>query len=255
MKYMGSKSRIAKHIVPIIQRYIDENNINKYVELFVGGANVIDKIKCEEKYGFDKNKYLIALLKHVQNNKPLYEEVTKELYDKARTAYNKGDISDFEDWQIGNIGFIASFNGRWFDGGYAKTGYEKTKNGLRLRNYYQEAKNNILKQQVNLSGIEFLSCDYREAIELPYDSGMVIYCDPPYQGTKQYANATEFDYDDFWNTMRKWSKYNIVIISEQSAPNDFKCIWEQEVSRSIKAKDKSKSTEKLFKWNGGVPVE
>ena len=41
---MGSKSRIAKHIVPIIQRYIDENNIDTYVEPFVGGANVIDKI-------------------------------------------------------------------------------------------------------------------------------------------------------------------------------------------------------------------
>ena len=63
MKYMGSKSRIAKHIVPIIQNYINENGIEKYVEPFVGGANVIDKVQCKEKYGFDKNKYLIALLK------------------------------------------------------------------------------------------------------------------------------------------------------------------------------------------------
>lgn len=47
MKYMGSKSRIAKDIVPILQRYIDENNIDTYVEPFVGGANVIDKIKCK----------------------------------------------------------------------------------------------------------------------------------------------------------------------------------------------------------------
>ena len=31
---MGSKSRIAKHIVPIIQNYINENNIEKYVEPF-----------------------------------------------------------------------------------------------------------------------------------------------------------------------------------------------------------------------------
>lgn len=28
------------------------------------------------------------------------------------------------------------------------------------------------------------------------------------------------------------------------------CIWEQEVSRSIKAVDKSKATEKLFKYKG-----
>ena len=48
--------------------------------------------------------------------------------------------------------------------------------------------------------------------------------------------------------MREWSHRNIVLISEQKAPNDFKCIWEQEVSRSIKATDKSKSIEKLFTY-------
>lgn len=42
---MGSKSRIAKDIVPIIQKCIDDNNLETYIEPFVGGANVIDKIK------------------------------------------------------------------------------------------------------------------------------------------------------------------------------------------------------------------
>ena len=77
----------------------------------------------------------------------------------------------------------------------------------------------------------------------------VIYVDPPYQNTKQYANATSFNYEEFWQTIRDWSKNNIVLISEQNAPEDFKCIWEQEVSRSIKANDKSRSTEKLFIYN------
>lgn len=245
---MGSKSRIAKHIVPIIQKYIDENNITTYIEPFVGGANVIDKVKCERKIGSDKNKYLIALFNRVQSGKPLLDEVPKELYDKARTAYNNGDTSSFLDWEIGNIGFLASYNGRWFDGGYAKTGYEKTKNGQRLRNYYQEAKNNILEQAPNIKDIEFGWCGYKVYNDI---SGCVIYADPPYQGAKQYANSIKFDYDEFWQTMREWSKDNIVLISEQNAPDDFECIWEQEVSRSIKATDKSKSIEKLFKYKGG----
>ncbi len=38
MKYTGSKSRIAKEIVPIIQRCIDENKLEMYVEPFIGGV-------------------------------------------------------------------------------------------------------------------------------------------------------------------------------------------------------------------------
>ena len=77
MKYMGSKSRICKYIVPIIQEYIDKNNIKKYWEPFVGGANVIDKIKCAKKVGSDKNKYLIALLNRMKQNGELFETVSK----------------------------------------------------------------------------------------------------------------------------------------------------------------------------------
>jgi DNA adenine methylase len=46
--------------------------------------------------------------------------------------------------------------------------------------------------------------------------------------------------------MRKWSENNIVIVSELQAPDDWMCLWEQEVSRSIKSQDKSKAIEKLF---------
>ena len=94
---MGSKSRVAKYIVPIIQKYIDDNEVTKYVEPFVGGANIIDKIQCKEKYGFDKNKFLIALLKRAQHYLPLYDEVNKDLYDKARNAFHNGDTTEFED--------------------------------------------------------------------------------------------------------------------------------------------------------------
>jgi len=38
IKYMGSKSRIAKYIVPILQKEIDDNNIKTYLEPFVGGG-------------------------------------------------------------------------------------------------------------------------------------------------------------------------------------------------------------------------
>ena len=85
MRYMGSKSKIAKQIVPIIQGYIDENDIKYYLEPFCGGMNVIDKIKCEHKIASDINKYLIALLS--ENNKidTLPSAVTKEQNMKIGT--------------------------------------------------------------------------------------------------------------------------------------------------------------------------
>lgn len=62
MKYMGSKNRTAKDICPILQKCIDDNHATGYLEPFVGGGNIIDKIKCKNKYGSDINPYLIALL-------------------------------------------------------------------------------------------------------------------------------------------------------------------------------------------------
>lgn len=249
VKYMGSKSRIAKHIVPIIQKYIDDNNAKYYYEPFLGGANIIDKIKCENKIGSDLNKYLIALLNQVKNKQPLYGSVSKDLYDKARIAFYNNDSLSFEDWQIGCIGFLASYNGRGFSGGYAKSGYEQTKTGERYRDYYQEAKRNILAQSDNLQDINMFAADYKDLYNTYHFNNVVVYCDPPYKNTKQYGNSKYFDYDEFWNCMREWSRNNIVLISELEAPDDFICIWKQEVSRSIKANDKSKATEKLFIYN------
>ena len=243
---MGSKSRIAKDIVPIIQNYIDKIGAKLYVEPFVGGANIIDKICCETKIGADINKYLIALLRKAQSSpEELFEEVSRELYNKARNEYNSGGTL-FEDWEIGNIGFLASYNGRFFDGGYAQPGYEKTRNGFRFRDYYQEAKNNLLKQADNLKDCLFLCGDYRGEYDYYYDGNAVIYADPPYKNTKKFSNATDFDYEEFWNMMSNLSKENVVLVSELEAPDDWICIWEKQVSRSIKATDKSVATEKLF---------
>lgn len=249
MKYMGSKARIAKDIVPIIQKCINDNNIMVYIEPFCGGCNIIDKVKCQFRYGSDKNKYLIALFNHLQNGGKLLPEVSRELYSEVRANYKLGN---YENWCVGNIGFFASYNGRWFDGGYAQAGYEKTKNGLRYRDYYRESKENIEKQMGNLSDVTLEVRDYREI--KPINTSM-IYCDPPYANTKQFANAADFDYTEFWDKVREWSIDNFVLVSELTAPDDFICIWEKSVSRSIKSTDKSRATEKLFAYKNGKYAE
>lgn len=54
MKYMGSKNRIAKDILPIILK--ERKPEQWYVEPFVGGCNIIDKVDGN-RLGSDKNKY------------------------------------------------------------------------------------------------------------------------------------------------------------------------------------------------------
>lgn len=246
MNYMGGKGRIAKYICPIIQKLIDNNNITHYYEPFVGGANIIDKIRCEFKYGSDLNKYLIALLKHVQDGNSLIEDIDKDMYNRARKDWRIGSSNEFEDWQIGNIGWLCSFSGRGFDGGYSHHGIEKKKDGTtKKRYYYQERKDNLLKQAIQpyFKDIVFSSHDYSKSI---FYSPSLIYCDPPYQNAKQFANSRSFDYEKFWNWCRENSKNNILLVSELNAPDDFEVIWETPVTRSIKASDKTQTIEKLF---------
>ena len=137
MKYMGSKAKIAKFIVLIIQQKIDESGKRIYIEPFAGGCNVIDKVEADRRIASDKNRYLMALFQHLQDGGELPEHITREEYNKVRA-----NINQFPAWYVGAVGFLASYNGRFFDGGYAGFGKDKG----RVRDYYRESKNNILNQ-------------------------------------------------------------------------------------------------------------
>lgn len=231
IKYMGSKSKIAKHIVPIIQSYIKDGTV--YIEPFVGGANVIDKINADKRYGYDINKYVIALLNYIKTGNTLPQDINRAEYSNVRANKN-----NYPDWYVGFIGICGSYNGRFFDGGYSGT--VKTKAGE--RNYCNEAIRNIVSQAKNLKGINFAEGDYKT---LDFTDA-VIYCDPPYHGTKEYLSAKNFHSNEFWEWVRKQSKKNIVIVSEQKAPSDFTAIWEQAINRTIDNASTVKAVEKLF---------
>ena len=114
MRYMGSKNRFAKELVPIIQSYITEDT-KGYLEPFVGGANVIDKIKCNNKIGCDIHKQLIALLNKAKDNvDDIPDIISEETYKEV-----KNNKESYEDWYVGLTGFCAIFGTKYF-GGYAR---------------------------------------------------------------------------------------------------------------------------------------
>ena len=116
MKYMGSKNRLAKQLLPILLK--DRYEGQYYVEPFVGGCNLIDKVDGN-RIGSDKNELLIEMWKGLQQGKERPLTISKQLYDKAREFFNKNDYSEMDKFTVGWIGFAASFNGRFFDGGYS----------------------------------------------------------------------------------------------------------------------------------------
>lgn len=82
MKYMGSKRRIAKHILPIMIEEADKKGITKWIEPFVGGANLIDKVPDRfRRVGYDFNEHVIYALKDIRDNpEQLPESVSEDEY-------------------------------------------------------------------------------------------------------------------------------------------------------------------------------
>ena len=83
MKYMGSKAKVARYIVPIIQEQIERSGYETYLEPFCGGCNVIDKIEAPQRIASDCNKYLIALMQHIQAGGELPGYIEREEYAKS----------------------------------------------------------------------------------------------------------------------------------------------------------------------------
>ena len=228
---MGSKAKYASYIVPILQDAIDKHEVNTYIECFVGGANIIDKIKC-----------LIALLNQAATNfNGVLDHYSRELWDKGKAYVKDGVMPD--DMSLADIGAIEFF-GSYNSGGFPR-GYIAPEKFFRDRDALKE-------QAPNLKGITFKAQQYYQLD--PNTHGAVIYLDPPYTGTKQYGYKRQgsiINREVFWRWVRRISRTNYVFVSEQMAPSDFDVIWEKKVNRTMSKKNKFEAYERLFVYKLG----
>ena len=238
MQYVGSKNRLSKELVPIIQSYITADT-KGYLEPFVGGANIIDKIECNNKIGVDVHEELIELLKYAQQNE-LPETISEEEYSEV-----KNNKEDYPKWYVGLVGFCGSFGAKYF-GGFAR---RYNKDGS-LFDVPRQAINSLRKQSKldGFKSVKFLHMDFRN---LPKDKikGYVIYCDPPYRDTTKYQRE-QFPYEGFYQWCKDMSKDNVVLVSEYNMPEDFECIWEKQhkisLGSGVNGKNDKNRVEKLF---------
>lgn len=218
MQYIGSKNKIAKHILPIILN--GRKPDQWYVEPFVGGANMIDKVSGL-RIGSDVHPYLIALLKALQLGWLPPTEISEEQY-----ADIKKNPDRYDDRLVGFAGFQCAFGGKWM-GTYAKN--------RRGDNYAKQGYNNMSRQAPKLEGVIFKNKSYDD-LDLPPES--IIYCDPPYGGTYQYG--TDFDSAKFWQWCRdKTDEGHAVYVSEYAAPDDFTELWSVEHRRRRRKRNRA----------------
>ena len=227
---MGSKNRHAKDLLPIILK--DRKEYQWFVEPFVGGFNMVDKVSGL-RLANDSHYYLIELYKAIQNGWIPPDNISEEDYKTIRDNHYS-----YPPYLVGFVGFGCSFSGKWF-GGYARGVSNK---GV-TRNYCLESKNNIVKQAAKLQGVVIENKNY---LDLTIPKNSIVYCDPPYQNTTKYSST--FNHEIFWNWVRKLARNkHQVFVSEYSAPNDFKCIWEKEVVSQLDINKKVKrNVERLF---------
>lgn len=233
MQYMGSKNRIAKHILPIMLADADKHNIKTWVEPFVGGANMIDKVPDSyARIGIDCNPHTIAALLAIRDFVDILPDyISREQYNRIKGA----PAEPLTSWSR----FVCSFGGR-FENGYA---VDNRRGGV---NFAQVGKRNALKQSPKIQSVEFICASYLDY--KPINS--LVYCDPPYQGTTGYKTGA-FNHEEFFEWCREAAnKGNIVYISEYNAPDDFELVWQGEIKTnfsSTRTKATHTATEKLFK--------
>ena len=242
MKYMGNKQRIANEIIQIM---LANYKGNTFVDAFCGSCAVVQDVPSNYiRVANDKNKYLIAMWRSLTICKKEFPTIiNKDIYDIARDCYHRRN-NLYEDDLVGWIGYMASFNGRFFDGGYS--GHNVTDRNGKTRDYIKENINNIQRQlkEHDFNNITWFNTDY---CDIPFIDNSLIYCDIPYRNTKQYDFSKKFDYEFFYTWCRSMrDKGHTVFVSEYDMPNDFTCIWQKEVTTAINPTKTKKSTEKLF---------
>ena len=167
MKYMGSKNRIAKHLLPIMLSECEKHGITKWVEPFVGGANMIDKVpESFERTGCDLNPHTIEALIGIRDHVDEFPNFVSEEFYKS---IKKTDAHPINSW----IRFECSFGAK-LDNGYARN--------AKGANYAQMGLNLALKQSPKIQNVKLI-CDSYENLSF---ENCLIYCDPPYQGTTGY---------------------------------------------------------------------
>lgn len=232
---LGGKQTIGKEIAAVLSHFVPESG--QYWEPFVGMASVLKSMDfVPTRMASDLQHEVIAMWKDLQNGWIPPASLTESQYNAIKHDYNApAGLRAY-------VGFGFSFGGNYFSSFKCKySEYDKGAGGRAFRG--------VMNTLPLVKDVHFFAASYDE-VKVPKSPSMLIYCDPPYEGTSgKVGNSNQrFDSDKFWKWVREQSKYHTVIVSETKAPPDFVTIWEKprHLKISVKAAKQRHMTEKLF---------
>lgn len=217
MRYMGGKSRIAKQLAEVIDRYRQPGQL--VWDAFCGGLSMsVALSKNGPVWSTDACVPLISLYRAVQNGWDPPTEVSLEEYRAAKELPDTDPMKAF-------CGFGCSFGGMWFAGKAAP----RTAGAGSAKLYSMEGSSaRILKRDcargMHIDVVDFLAVE-------PQSTAALLYLDPPYSGTQSYDGVPPFDHARFAERVGGWAQHTHVFVSEYAFPVG-ECVWSKPSSGS-----------------------
>jgi len=248
MRYVGGKFRQAKHVCFELKRR--KKLRTRYIEPMMGGGAVFAKAAplFKEAIGADVVEDLMLFWMAVRDGWTPPIEVSKDDYERL---LNEGP-SALRGW----VGFVASYNGRWW-GGYGPKAAG--------RDYLAESYRSTMKKAAGMTHADFVCCPYWEH---EVDANTAVYCDPPYEhttgnnhsgrktpeGSSDGIYGTEhFDHARFWVVMEEWvQKGALVLVHEYDAPEGWERVCTTGRVETMNHRGQSSGSRKESLWTRGV---
>ena len=215
IKWVGSKSKLLKHLLPVLCEHMD--SYDYYVEPFMGTGSVflalLDKVSPNITFVLnDSNRYLLEMFYAIRDKVDDLIKLLKDAADEYNSAadkkklyYQKRDefnvMHHNEDYSLEAIVmFMTLIKTNWYGlyrinskGEYSVPfGYAK-----KLSFNIQNIRNISDLLNKNKDRIIFENKDYRELLTEYKDKKCLIYMDPPYYKTFVSYAKDEFNHKEF----------------------------------------------------------
>lgn len=200
MNYTGGKHKLLPQMLPVFPQ-----NINTFIDLFTGGANVAINVNANRIIANDFDSKLIGvyqrfqelsideILEHIDNRIAEYQltKTNKDGYLKLRKYYNEHQDEPLDVFTL----ICYSFNNQIR---FNRYGEYNMPFGKDRSSFNDSIRKNLIQFRERIENITFTNKDFRELKVDKLGEGDFVYCDPPYLIT-----CATYNEQDGWNEQRE----------------------------------------------------